>query len=327
MGQKAVSGGPDWKIGEGFAMIMQGSGLPGLDHAEAIAKLETDGTVILNSGGADLGTGLDTISAKAVKEVLKLPMEKITVVSGDTDSCVFDTGAYASSGTFFSGNASLLAAKKLKEKILAEAALQMNEKVEDLDVRAPGEVYSKTSGKALTYGELSHAAIAGDGRGRWSRTAATSPPHPPCPTARTSRRWRSTSGPARSRCRSSLPPCGDANTPINPEIALCQMYGAAMKSIGHTLYEDMKLDENGKCINANLTDYGAPMIGEAPEDFKSVLIDVNDDFGPFGAKSISEIACNGAAPAIGIAIHDACGVWMRSWPMTPEKLLHELGRI
>ena len=63
-GKKEVSDDPDWKIGKGFAMIMQGSGLPGLDHAEAIAKLETDGTVILNSGGADLGTGLDTISAK-----------------------------------------------------------------------------------------------------------------------------------------------------------------------------------------------------------------------------------------------------------------------
>ena len=46
----------------------------------------------------------------------------------------------------------------------------------------------------------------------------------------------------------------------------------------------------------------------------------------FGAKSISEIACNGAAPAIGIAIHDACGVWLRSWPMTAEKLLKELGK-
>ena len=65
-GKKEVSDDPDWKIGKGFAMIMQGSGLPGLDHAEAIAKLETDGTVILNSGGADLGTGLDTISAKAI---------------------------------------------------------------------------------------------------------------------------------------------------------------------------------------------------------------------------------------------------------------------
>lgn len=325
-GKKEVSDDPDWKIGKGFAMIMQGSGLPGLDHAEAIAKLETDGTVILNSGGADLGTGLDTISAKAVKEVLKLPMEKITVVSGDTDSCVFDTGAYASSGTFFSGNASLLAAKKLKEKILAEAALQMNEKVEDLNVRAPGEVYSKTSGKALTYGELSHAAIAGDGRGQMVAhgsyvTTASSVPYG-AHFAQVAVNVRT--GEIKVQKFYALQ---DAGTPINPEIALCQMYGAAMKSIGHTLYEDMKLDENGKCINANLTDYGAPMIGEAPEDFKSVLIDVNDEFGPFGAKSISEIACNGAAPAIGIAIHDACGVWMRSWPMTPEKLLHELGRI
>ena len=49
--------------------------------------------------------------------------------------------------------------------------------------------------------------------------------------------------------------------------------------------------------------------------------------GPFGAKSISEIACNGAAPAIGIAIHDACGVWVRSWPMTPEKILKALGKL
>ena len=49
--------------------------------------------------------------------------------------------------------------------------------------------------------------------------------------------------------------------------------------------------------------------------------------GPFGAKSISEIACNGAAPAIGIAIHDACGVWVRSWPMSPEKILKGLGKI
>ena len=73
-GKKEKSKDPDWKIGKGFAMIMQGSGLPGLDHSEAIAKLETDGTVILNSGGADIGTGLDTISAKIVSEVLKLPM-------------------------------------------------------------------------------------------------------------------------------------------------------------------------------------------------------------------------------------------------------------
>ncbi len=325
-GKKEVSEDPDWKIGKGFAMIMQGSGLPGLDHAEAIAKLETDGTVILNSGGADLGTGLDTISAKVVAEILKLPMDRITVVSGDTDSCAFDTGAYASSGTFFSGNASVVATTKLKELILKEAALQLEEDVEDLDVRAPGEVYSKKTGVSMSYYELTHTATSGGGRGQMIAhgsfvTAASSVPYG-AHFAQVAVNVKT--GEIKLQKFYALQ---DAGTPINPECALTQMYGAVMKSIGHSLYENMVLDQNGKCINANLTDYGAPMIGDAPEDFKSVLIDVDDAYGPFGAKSISEIACNGAAPAIGIAIHDACGVWLRSWPMTPEKILKELGKI
>lgn len=325
-GKKEVSSDPDWKIGKGFAMIMQGSGLPGLDHAEAIAKLETDGTIILNSGGADLGTGLDTISAKIVAEVLKVPMDRITVVSGDTDSCAFDTGAYASSGTFFSGNASLEACKKLKDMIVKESAYQMGEDEGDLEIRFPGEVYSKKTGKVLSYYELSHTACSGGGHGQMIAhgtyiTTASSVPYG-AHFAQVAVNVRT--GEIKVQKFYALQ---DAGTPINPEVALCQMYGAVMKSIGHSLYEDMKLDENGVCMNANMTDYGVPMIWEAPEDFKSVLIDVNDAYGPFGAKSISEIACNGAAPAIGIAIHDACGVWLTSWPMTPEKILKALGKI
>lgn len=325
-GKREQSQDPDWKIGKGFAMIMQGSGLPGLDHAEAIAKLETDGTVILNSGGADLGTGLDTISAKIVSEVLKLPMDRVTVISGDTDSCAFDTGAYASSGTFFSGNASLVATQKLKDMILAEAAFQMREEVSDLEVRAPGEVFSKKTGRSLSYYELSHTACSGDGHGQMIAhgtyiTKASSVPYGGH-FAQVAVNVRT--GEMKVQKFYAIQ---DAGTPINPEIALCQMYGAVMKSIGHSMYEDMILDKDGKCLNANMTDYGVPMISEAPDDFRSVLVDVNDAYGPFGAKSISEIACNGAAPAIAIAIHDACGVWLRSWPMTPEKLLKALGRI
>lgn len=325
-GKREKSDDPDWKIGKGFAMIMQGSGLPGLDHSEAIAKLETDGTVILNSGGADIGTGLDTISAKIVAEVLKLPMSRITVVSGDTDSCAFDTGAYASSGTFFSGNASLVATKKLKDMIIKEAAFQLGEQEADLDVRAPGEVYSKKTGAVLPYGELSHTACSGTGHGQMIAhgtfvTAASSVPYG-AHFAQVAVNTRT--GEIKVQKFYALQ---DAGTPINPEVALCQMYGAVMKSIGHSLYEDMILDKDGVCLTANMTDYGVPMVSEAPEDFKSVLIDVNDEFGPFGAKSISEIACNGAAPAIGIAIHDACGIWLRNWPMTPEKVLKALGKI
>jgi putative selenate reductase molybdopterin-binding subunit len=58
-----------------------------------------------------------------------------------------------------------------------------------------------------------------------------------------------------------------------------------------------------------------------------VLVETTDPFGPYGSKSVSEIACNGAAPAIAAAIHDATGVWMRSWPFSAEKILRALGRL
>ncbi len=325
-GHKEESSDPDWKIGKGFAMIMQGSGLPGLDHAEAIARLETDGTFILNSGGADLGTGLDTISAKVASEILKLPMDKITVISGDTDSCAFDTGSYASSGTFFSGNASVSACEKLRGMILKEAAFQMNENEADLEIMSPGLVYSRKTDRSLSYAEISHTACSGGGNGQLIAhgtfiTKASSVPYG-AHFAQVAVNERT--GEIKVQKFYALQ---DAGTPINPEIALCQMYGAVMKSIGHSLYENMVLDGSGHCLTSNMTDYGLPMISEAPEDFRSVLIDVTDKFGPFGAKSISEIACNGAAPAIGIAIHDAVGVWVRSWPMTPEKILRAMGKI
>ena len=299
-GKREESDDPDWKIGKGFAMIMQGSGLPGLDHANAIAKLEMDGSVIVTN--------------------------LITVISGDTDSGAFDTGSYASSGTFFSGNAAVVAATNLKEKILDEAAYQLEESVEDMELRWPGEVHSKKTGEVLSFYDIIHTSTSGTGRGHliapgsFTTTAASVPYGAHFAQVAVNIK----TGEVKVQKFYALQ---DAGTPINPEAALCQMYGAALKSIGHTLYEDMKLDENGTCVNANMTDYGVPMISEQPDDFKAVLIDVDDPDGPFGAKSISEIACNGAAPAIGNAIHDACGVWIRSWPMTPEKILRELGKI
>ena len=323
-GKKEESGDPDWKIGKGFAMIQQGSGLPGLDHSNAQVKLLTDGTVLVLSGGADIGTGLDTISQKVAAEILKLPLESVSVVSGDTDSCMFDTGAYASSGTYFSGNASLNAAKDLLKKIIHEASLQLGEKEEDLSVEYPGFVVSK-SGKRLPYFKLSHDATAGDGRGQLVGIGTFTTPNFAVPYGAHFAEVAVNVKTGELKVRKFIA-VQDAGTPINPELALCQMYGAAMKSIGHTLYEDMVLDEDGRCITTTFTDYCVPMINEAPDVFKAELVDINDQYGPYGAKSISEIACNGAAPAIAMAIADATGVWVRTWPITGEKILKAMGK-
>lgn len=324
-GKKEISDDPDVKIGKGFAMIMQGSGLPGLDHGECFAKLETEGSLIINSGGSDLGTGLDTISAKIAAEIIKLPLSRISVNSGDTDSCVFDTGAYASSGTYYSGGATLRACNDLKVKMLTEAALQLDEKAEDLELRFPGEVYSTATGRAINYYQLCHTATSGTGRGQMvghgvfvSKEAGT-----PYGAHFAEVGVNTRTGEVVLRKYFCLQDCG---TPINPEMAQCQMYGAAMKSIGHTLYEGLILNDKGECVNHTFTEYGVPMITEAPDTFYADFVEAPDVAGPFGAKSISEIACNGAAPAIGNAIHDAVGVWCESWPMSPEKILKKLGK-
>lgn len=63
----------DWHIGRGVAIIMQKSGIPDIDQANCMIKLESDGTFIVHSGGADIGTGLDTVVTKLAAEVLHCP--------------------------------------------------------------------------------------------------------------------------------------------------------------------------------------------------------------------------------------------------------------
>lgn len=325
-GRKKNDENSEWKRGQGFAPIQQGSGLPGLDHSNAEMKILTDGSVLVLSGGADIGTGLDTISAKCASEILMMPLERVSVVSGDTDACLFDTGAYASSGTYFSGNASLLAAKNLKENLLSEAALQMGESKEDLELEWPEKVVSRKSGKVLTFREIAHEAYSGAGRGAITGKGCFTTPNFAVPYGAHFAEVlvNVNTGEVKVEKFVAIQDCG---TPINPELALCQMYGAALKSIGHTLYEDLVIDKNGKCLTDDFTSYGVPMVDEVPPLFISDFVDVCDDYGPFGAKSISEIATNGAAPAIAMAIADACGAHVRSWPITPEKILRALGKI
>ncbi len=103
-----------------------------------------------------------------------------------------------------------------------------------------------------------------------------------------------------------------------------QIYGATLRAIGHSMSEEIIYDAEGHPLTRDLRSYGAPKIGDIPRDFRAVLVPSDDKVGPFGAKSISEIGVNGAAPAIATAIHDACGIWLREWHFTPEKILTAL---
>lgn len=325
-GKKEISDDPDWKIGKGVAIIQQGSGLPGLDQSNADIKLLADGTFMLHSGGADLGTGLDTVCVKMASEVLGVDMDLVSILSGDTDNTPFDTGAYASSGTFFSGNAAKKAAENLLKNILKVAAEMLDEPEENLRPEYPGFI-AGNKGK-VSYREIAHHCETGEGDGPgqmvgFARFVTDDAAFPYgahfCQVAVNVK-----TGKVKIQKYYALQ---DAGTPINPELALGQIYGGVLKSIGHTMWEEMLLDETGKCVTTDFDTYHVPMIKDLPEDFRAELIFTEDPFGPFGGKSVSEISTNGAAPVLADAIHDAVGVWIRSWPFSPEKILKALGKI
>jgi len=323
-GQRVQSEDPDWKIGKGFAIIQQGSGLPGLDSANAEMRMLSDGTFIMLSGGTDLGTGLDTVSVKFAAEILAVDMTKISILAGDTDVTPFDVGAYASSGTYFSGGAARNAAQNMRQRILEVAAGLTGEKIEDLKLVYPAQVQGRE--KTITYREIAHFAETGTGCGQLIATGhfiadKASFPYGAhfCQVAVNQR-----TGEVKIQKYFALEDCG---TPVNPELALGQMYGGVLKTIGHSMYEQMIYGPDGRCLNPNFIDYKVPMIQDLPEEFVAELIQTDDPYGPFGAKSISEITCNGAAPCLAEAIHDAVGVWIRTWPFTPEKILAALGKL
>ncbi len=323
-GTRAESPDPDLKIGKGVAVIQQGSGLPGLDQACADVKLLSDGTFLVRSGGADLGTGLDTVLAKVAAERLCVDLDRVTVLSGDTDTTPFDKGAYASSGTFFSGNAVLKAAENLSNKILDTAAAMLKQPREGLTLRHPGLVEAKDA--PLSFAEIAHYCHGGEGPGELLGSASYTTEDAAFPYA-AHFCWLAVNARTGAVTVQKYYALTDCGTPINPELAEGQVYGAVLKSIGHALYEELLYDSSGQCLNPRLAAYGAPMIQELPRDVQVRFIVTKDPFGPFGGKSVSEISMNGAAPAVAIAVHDAVGVWIRDWPITPEKILKALGRL
>ncbi len=323
-GVPVESDDPDVVIGKGVAMVQQGSGLPEIDQANAALLMNGDGTFVLLSGGADLGTGLDTVTTKMAAEVLCLDMADISLVSADTDSTPFDVGAYASSGTYFSGGAAKNAAEEMKKQLLEVAAEMTGQPMEELELVYPSTVQGKTA--SVSYREIARCTLAGTGRGQLVAAAGFTTDKGSFPYGAhfCQVAVNTSTGEVTLQKYFALQDCG---TPINPKLALGQIYGGVLRTIGHAMSEEILLDETGKCLNANLRDYGVPRATDLPEVFHAELVDTNDPYGPYGCKSIAEMSCNGAAPVIASAIHDACGAWVRTWPFTPEKVLRALGKL
>lgn len=116
----------------GMALAIQGSGIASIDSANATLRLNEDGDYTLLISATDCGTGADTILTQMAAEVLLTDVKNITTYSADTDVTPFDSGSYASSGTYTTGRAVVDAAEKMVEEIKQEASKKLNIPVDEL---------------------------------------------------------------------------------------------------------------------------------------------------------------------------------------------------
>jgi len=115
----------------------------------------------------------------------------------------------------------------------------------------------------------------------------------------------------------------DVGKALNPDICEGQVEGAIAQGLGYALTEEIKIGPEGQVLNPTFMDYKIFCSDDMPK-LTTILVEAEEPTGPFGAKSVAEIAINGPAPAISNAIYDAIGVRLHSLPMTPEKVLAAL---
>jgi len=301
----------------GMAVTMQGSGIAGIDTASATIKLGDDGTYTLFLGVTDMGQGSDTVLTQMAAEVLECGIDKIILNSADTDVSPYDPGAYASSGTYVTGNAVIIAANKMRTEIINGASEIL--KVSDDQIIFDGENVETENGEKISLEDLANRLISFEGKNQITVTGTwggeSSPP--PFIAGFTEVEVDPETGEVEVLDFLSVVDCG---LPINPNLARVQVEGGTAQGIGLALYEDIQYDSKGRVKNDTLMQYKIP----CRRDIKNMAVEFvysHEPTGPFGAKSIGEVVVNTPAPAIADAVYNATGVRIRKLPITAEKVL------
>lgn len=301
--------------GVGIAMAMQGSSIAGIDVGGADIKLNEDGSYTLALGCSDMGTGCDTILAQMAADCLDTDMKNIVVFSVDTDISPYDSGSYASSTTYATGNAVIQACGELRKRIHAFGAQMLGVSAEDSDF--DGEKVRTEDGKEVTLQQIAGKATCGVCSELQVVKEYSSPiSPPPFMVGAAEVEIDKETGQIDVVDYVGVIDCG---TPINPNLARVQAEGGIGQGIGMVLYEDIQHTDKGKIRNNSFMQYKIPNRMDIPK----VRIEFESSYektGPFGAKSIGELVIDTPCPAIANAVYNATGVRVRELPITPEKV-------
>ena len=298
----------EWLVGHGMAAALRGNFTV---NSEARVTLTADGRAMIETDMTDIGTGTYTILAQVAGEMLGLPVSAIDVRLGDSDLPP-SAGSGGSFGAGSSGSAVALAC----EDILAELARRMNAAPEEL-MLSNGMV--SAGGRSSPIADLVRgnpiAAHGKTGPGQVSRR--TSQASHGAQFAEVA--VNAVTGEVRVR---RLIGVFDVGRVLNEKTARNQMVGGMIWGIGYALAEEAVVDtRTGQFVNPDFGEYHVAVHADAPAVECHFIEEVDDQANPVGAKAVGELGISGAGAAIANAVYNACGVRVRDFPITLDKLL------
>ena len=306
------------------AFAARGMGVtPGWETVEL--SMDPSGFVDLRIGASPHGQGLRTTLAQIVADEIGVPPERIKVVHGDTDRTPYGWGTFASRSLVIGGGASLLAARKVRAKLLRIAGRLLEAAAEDIVIEG-GVARIAGTDRALAIQDLARAAyhqahlFKGDIDPGISETATYDP-----------------AGTFSNACHAAIvevdPETGrvgierfivaeDAGRLVNPMIVEGQIVGGVAQGIGNALLEEIVYDETGNILTATLADFLPPTSREIPP-IEILHLETVSPETVTGSKGLGEGGAIGAPAAVLNAINDALApfrVSINEIPATPQRI-------
>ena len=302
------------KVGCGVAMFVEKSGLGPFDTVRIEAK--SDGSIEIITGVASLGQGVETAMAQICADALGVDYDNINVIHGQTNRIEQGMGAFASRVTVMCGEATRLAAVKLRAEVLEVAAGLMQSKAELLDL-VDGQVIrlNSATGPSMSLAELaqSHPNLSAEATFESKHMVYPYGVH-----IAAVRVDADTGGVTIERYAIAY----DIGKAVNPKLVEAQIAGGLAQGVGGALLEEFLYDEAGEPLSVSFADYLMPTAREIPELSILITEDAPSPLNPLGLKGAGEGGTNPVGAAIASAIDDAVGIpdAVTRLPVSPQRL-------
>ncbi|MER6828669.1 aerobic carbon-monoxide dehydrogenase large subunit [Streptosporangium sp. NPDC000563] len=330
-------------IGIGVGCYVEGTGVGPYEGGHV--QVTSDGRVHVSTGLTSQGQGHETVFAQIAASELGVPMERVSVVTGDTRRFGYAVGTFASRAAVMSGNAIALACRKVREKALRIAADALEADPRDLEI-VDGEVrVAGTPGAsiplatvAVLSNPLRYAFDEEAARATQFAGAASYDRPPVADGEEPGLEGRDYYSPIRSTFASGMHAAivetdpltaeirilryavvHDCGKLINPMIVEGQIHGGVGQGVGGALYEKMVYDGHGQLLNASFMDFLMPYATEVPF-IETAHLETPSPLNPLGIKGAGEAGVIPVSAVLASAIEDAEGIRIDKMPISPSEL-------